>query len=111
MRYRHSPGNEFLRYTCLLIKPPVDLVIHRPSTIFHLISSEFPCVAFPSLLLVSRGPFLGMDTLFYTGITQSLFKKDVIGPHRPQCGYYYLKKQKKTSSTGAGLEGEMNQYE
>lgn len=40
--------------------------------LLHLIASEFPCLAFPSLLLLTRGPFLGMDTLFYTGIIQSL---------------------------------------
>lgn len=40
------------------------------------------------LLLGSKGPFLVMDTLFYTGITWSVIT-DVLGPGRSKCSYYY----------------------
>lgn len=50
-----------------------------------------------------------MDTLFYTGITQSLLIHDVLGPGRPERSYYYLS-PKPNPGTLAHFSTEVNRH-
>lgn len=91
---------EILWWTCLLIKPTENFVQRGSQKhvlllctlkgmvtieLLHFISFSI----FSRLLLDGRGPYLAMDTLFYTGIIQS-FNNVVLGPRRPEYNLYCL---------------------
>lgn len=106
--HEESPGNEFLLFIRLLIRPVEDLLQRGPRKYQRFVhyfitlkvqSIQSPTVWFLHFISLSsfspfcswrrRGPFLVTHALFYAGIPLALIT-DVLGPAGSECSYYYL---------------------